>query len=360
MTMSVTRQDAAAEADREGRLPDATYTRLVEDGFARWFVPTDRGGDERSFEDLLEAVSSLGEDCTSTAWIASLTAFGGRYVRCLSPQAQQDVWAGGPDARVVASIKPQGRLQQVDGDIVLDGVWSYVSGVEQSDWALLSTPGGPPGAGPAPIMALVPRSDYSIVEDWSSFGMRATGSHSLRLDAVRVPSHRTAPRGPVMAGVPWGRPDLPAVPSTAVNGITFVAPALGAARAALRDVLPALAGPVTGPRALSVPSYQVEHARASAEVDAAALLLHRLAVGADAGRADPATVARSRRDATYALEVLVTALDRCLRVSGTRGTSRGTSSERRWRDVHSIASHAVMQFEPAAVEHTVLLTQEPA
>lgn len=359
--MSVTEQDAPAEAivsaseaavaDRAGQPPADIAHRLTGAGFAAWFVPERFGGRGEGFEPLLDRIIELGQTCASTAWVASLLAFGGRYAACLPVRAQEDLWALGPDVNLVTVIKPQGRVVATDDGFELSGTWTYVSGVEFSDWAMLMAPGGPPDASNAARLFLVPRSDYTIERSWDSLGMRATGSHSLVLDRVVVPAHRTALRDDVMAG---RGPNLPGdrhIPNVALNGITFVAPALGAVRGALEAARPHLAAPATGPRAFSRAAFQVEYGRASAECDTAELLLRCIAASADRDTITPALVLRNRRDATFALELLSAAADRCLRVSGTRGQDQGEAVQRFWRDVHSVASHAVMQFEPAGADY---------
>jgi alkylation response protein AidB-like acyl-CoA dehydrogenase len=93
-------------------------------------------------------------------------------------------------------------------------------------------------------------------------------------------------------------------------------------------------------------------ARAAAEIDAAGLLVERVATTADSGRITPQLVRRSRRDAAFALETLTAAVDRLLRVGGTQAQDSSHPLQRAWRDVRSVASHAVMQFEPAAIDYT--------
>ena len=146
-------------------------------------------------------------------------------------------------------------------------------------------------------------------------------------------------------------------PTLAVNGLTFVAPALGAALGALDAALPMVGGPVVGPRAASGQSYQIAYARAAGEIDAAHLLLERVAATADEGRPTPDLVQRSRRDSALALEMITSAVDALARTGGTRGQADGHPLQRYWRDVRSVSGHAVVQFEQAGVAYTQSLVQ---
>lgn len=342
----------AAQADVERRVGPDVIRAVVDAGFARWRVPTRWGGDERSHTELTAAVARLGEECASTAWLACLAAHAARYVTCLPEQGQADIWADGPDTLIAAVIKPMGTAVAVDGGFRLTGSWTYVSGVEYSDWALLTGPAPGPRSGGQPMrLFAVPRPDYTFQDTWNSLGMRGTGSHTLLLDDVFVPEHRVCLREDAMRGALVGLPGRAPLPNAAVSGLTFVTPALGAARGALAVAEQLVAVAPTGPRAGAGQAYQVDFARAAGEIDAAQLLLERASAVVD-GALSPQLARRNRRDCALALEMLADATDRLLRIGGTRAQEDGHPLQRYWRDVRSVAGHAVMQFEPAGVDYT--------
>ena len=55
-----------------------------------------------------------------------------------------------------------------------------------------------------------------------------------------------------------------------------------------------------------------------------------------------------RRDFTYAMKVLRTAMDDLIKISGSSGLRDDNCVQRCWRDVHAISSHVVMNFDVAA------------
>lgn len=343
----------AARADTERRVSPEVVQALVDVGFARWRVPSHWGGDERSHTELTAAVAALGEECASASWLAGLAAHAGRYVACLPEKGQADIWGDGPDALVAAVIKPLGRVVAVDGGYRLSGSWTYVSGVEYADWTLLTGPAPGPGSGGQPMRVFaVPRADYTYRDTWASLGMRGTGSHTLVLDDCFVPEHRACLREAVMRGETVGPTPRAPLPNPAVSGLTFVPPALGAARAALAVAAQLVTVAPTGPRAGAGTAYQVDYARAAGEIDAAQLLLERAAAVVDGPAVSPQLALRNRRDCALALEILAGATDRLFRIGGTRAQEDGHPLQRHWRDVRSVASHAVMQFEPAGLDYT--------
>ncbi|MFG2231679.1 hydrolase [Streptomyces sp. NPDC048723] len=342
----------AVSAEREWRLAAETVDAVVAAGFARHFVPVACGGNAGSFTALSQAIAELGEACPATAWCASVTAHLARMAAYLPSEGFHEIWQNGPDAVIVGSLIPAGRAEQAPGGWRLTGRWSYVSAVDHSDWALLC--GTVPGEeGPQARMFAVPRSDYTSVDSWSDIGMRATGSHSLVAEDVFVPERRVMDRNILLDGASAGSPaSCHAVPLRAVNALSFATPALGAARGVLQlwqdGVAAKLLKAQRGP-SVSRAAYETVLARAAGEIDSAQLLLERAAGIADRASAlTPLLEARNLRDCAFAMDLLVTAADRLFRSAGTGAHSVDAPMQRYWRDIHSMSSHVVLQFDAAA------------
>ncbi|MFF5103888.1 hydrolase [Streptomyces sp. NPDC000134] len=342
----------AVTAERQWRPARESIEAVVAAGFVRHFVPLDRGGNAGSFTALSRAVAELGEACPATAWCASVTAHLARMAAYLPVEGFREIWRDGPDAVVVGSLIPGGHAEPVPGGWRLTGRWSYVSAVDHSDWALLCGT-VPAEEGPRARMFAVARADFTVVDSWSDIGMRATGSHSLFAEGVFVPERRAMDRDVLLNGRSAGSPArCHAVPLRAVNALSFATPALGAARGMLalwRDGVAAkLRKPSPGP-GNSRAAYETALARAAGEIDSAELLLDRAARIADGtGPVTALLEARNLRDCALATDLLVTAADRLFRSAGTGAHSVDAPLQRYWRDIHSMASHVVLQFAAAA------------
>ena len=55
-----------------------------------------------------------------------------------------------------------------------------------------------------------------------------------------------------------------------------------------------------------------------------------------------------RRDFTYAMRMLRSAMDDLIKISGSSGLLDDNSVQRCWRDVHAISSHVVMNWDVPA------------
>ncbi|MEU5373636.1 acyl-CoA dehydrogenase family protein [Streptomyces sp. NPDC005951] len=352
---------AALRADRaeEDRQLTADVVRaMVEAGYARHFVPADHGGSAGTFTELSAAITVVGARCAAAAWSASLMANLARMAAYLPVEGRKEVWKDGPDTLIVGGVSPVGRAHAEGDGWRLSGKWPYISLVDHSDWALVCGVVRT-GAGYEPRLFALPREVYTVDKTWSDIGMRATGSNTLVAEDVFVPATLSFPVSDLHEreeAEPL--PPCHAVPLQAVNGLSFCLPILGAAEGALeywsvyaeqkiRSWSPARPGPGPGPG-----FYEEVLARCSGEIDAARLLLERVAGAADRGPGITAVeTARSQRDCALSADLLVGAVNRLFRASGTAGHSGEEPLQRIWRDVNSAAGHVVLQFGPCATAY---------
>lgn len=370
LTRAAGAQDAAAQGARYAReseqartLHPAVADALTQAGFARHFVPAEFGGTTGTFTELLESVARVGEGCTSTAWCAALQAAHGRLAAHLPHRGQADLWGAGADIPIAAAVvPPAGELTAVPGGYRLTGRWSFASGVDHAHWILLAAP-EPGDDGHRQRILAVPRADISILDTWHNSGLRGTGSHSVTVVDAFVPEHRTVARDALATGRDGeGVARCHRIPYTLVASLIFAAPALGAARGALRAWTALAAGRTSagGGRYLEDAVAQQVLARSATEVDAAHLLLRRAAERADQAPLDNLPVALNMRDASVAVEMLVGAVERLFRNGGARAQADGEPLQRFWRDVHALAGHGALQLPPAAAAYGQWVTAQTA
>ncbi|WP_432002434.1 acyl-CoA dehydrogenase family protein [Streptomyces sioyaensis] len=340
---------AGAVAERERRIDVRTVQALTEAGFARHFVPRRWGGGEGAFTELFDAAVEVAEGCASAAWCGVLWAGHGRFAAFLPEEGQRDLWEESPDVRISAAVvPPAGSAESVPGGWRVQGNWRFASGVDHADWLLVAVP-EPREAGAQVLVLAVPREELRIVDSWNSVGLRGTGSHEVVLRSAFVPERRSFEMGRMMNGdARLGRARCYAAPAQLVGGVLMMAPALGAARRALRVWSDLVVGKAAkGAADFAVPVWEAL-ARSSAELDAAALLLREVARRADREPRAEGGVAHGRRDAAVAAELVVTAVERLFRTGGSHGGCAEGELQRAWRDVHTATGHAALRLGSAA------------
>ncbi|WP_233873615.1 acyl-CoA dehydrogenase [Paraburkholderia adhaesiva] len=171
------------QSERECRVPNTSVDAMVEAGVFRAFTPLQYGGLELSPADFFDGLMRIAQCDSSAAWIAGQIVCHNLEIASMDPLLHEDFWGvHGPDARASSSYAPLGKAEKVEGGFVLNGRWTFSSGVDHAHYVVL-------GGGERNF--LVPVSDLVIDhESWDVQGMRGTGSKALTATNVFVPVHR--------------------------------------------------------------------------------------------------------------------------------------------------------------------------
>ncbi|WP_207631583.1 MULTISPECIES: acyl-CoA dehydrogenase family protein [unclassified Actinopolyspora] len=138
----------------------------------------------------------------------------------------------------------------------------------------------------------------------------------------------------------------------AISGLLFAAPALGAARGALREWSRQISRTSSsGQSRAEQPAVQTVAARSASEVDAAELLLSRVGHVVDRGDPTHEELLRGAYDCAVATDLLVGVVERLFRAAGSRGQLCSSALQRFWRDVHCLSSHVALQLEPSGIAY---------
>jgi 3-hydroxy-9,10-secoandrosta-1,3,5(10)-triene-9,17-dione monooxygenase len=212
---------------------------------------------------------------------------------------------------------------------------------------------------------LVPKRNFQIVDDWYVMGLRGTGSKSVVLDDVFIPQHRIIPLDILMPGRHYGSelyPENPyyRAPFVLVLNTMLQGPTIGMARGLVdlfdERVRTRVDGHSAQP-AFQRPGTQLRFAEATAEVDAAVLILRRICADlADLGRAvEPASVAdraRLRRDVAYTAKLCLQAADRLLESGDASGMYDQHLLQRWARDIHMAGLQFVLTWDEPAMTYS--------
>lgn len=363
--------ERAAETETQRRLPEANVEAIVDAGLHRIYQPARYGGAEMDYALQLDIGLALGAGCAATAWVALFYATHPFVVGMMEPEAQDDVWRATPDALIAnAFFIPPSKCEPVEGGFLLDGPWIVSSGVDHCDWnnlnVMVPTPDGPPEH----RFMLVPRQDFTVKDDWMANGLAGTGSHSIALDKVFVPEHRTLRtldcRGGPTPGSAASNSYLYRLPLMATFPAGACVSAPGIAQGALDAMRASMSARrnVGGAAVAELQTVQIRLSEASAEIDSAVALLRRDLeeidrMGAAGDLPDLEQRARYRRDWGYAVELSVRAIDRLYPLGGAKSLAAASPLQRAWRDLHAQASHAALNWDIQAQHYGRALLDLP-
>ncbi|HEY2503033.1 MAG TPA: acyl-CoA dehydrogenase family protein [Mycobacterium sp.] len=352
----------AARADAERRIPDENIDALTSAGLFKVLVPRWLGGYQADFTTLIKVISTLGQFCGSTAWVATLINGSGWAIGLWPDRAQHDVFDTNPDARIAGVFAASGTGKAVEGGLLISGRWLTASGCLHAHWGgvgvlVVDSSGTPIDQG----LALIPMDQLTIEDTWHVVGMRGTGSNTLVAEDVFVPSYRILSASQAFAGNSASEhkdEELYRAPFVPVLALVLVAPLLGLAKGALELVKDSLAKGRTiaytfYEKGVDSGSVQISMAHAASLIDSAELHCFRAAADIDdscktTDGMDFATRARVRMDAAVVHTRAREAMDLLLNVQGAGSFAQVSPLQQKWRDLETGSRHAVLNAGIAA------------
>ena len=351
----------ALQTERDRVIPLETHRAFQEAGFYKVFQPVRHGGYEMSISMLVEIGGELGRGCGSSAWIFTNLATQNWIIGMHQPQAQDDVWGRNPDALCASSFPTQGGSgRYVDGGVVLNGIWSFASGIDFADWANLQVFIPREGAPPDHRFVLAPKTDFTIKDDWFVNGLCGTGSKSIVFKDVFVPQHRVLNTQLIGGGPSPGSAINPGplykVPPFSVGTKVFSGVCLGLARGAFEMIVEEMGTRLSVGRVKmsELPTVQIRVAEAAAEIDAAEALLLKdcedaMRIGASGEKPPIELRARWRLNNAFAGQLCLRAIERLHPLIGARGLNQDSLFLLAWRDIHAAVSQITMAWDIQAV-----------
>jgi len=344
-------QAPACEAAR--KLTPAVMEALHRQGLVRYLQPKAWGGMELPFVSYFDIPELLSRGDISVGWTVDNLASHHRNLACFEPKAQEEVWGSNPDAGIASGIAyPQGKGVPADGGIALSGEWNFSSGTDHSDWSLLACIVRDGDRIVDYLFCLLHRSQYEVVDDWHTLGMRATSSKTVRCKDVFVPAYRAVSMHVAREGHSW--PGLKTnlnphyrIPISALGGHGIGACLIGNARAALEtaiDLVKSRSTNYTGARMRDFQTVQLRIGAAGAKIDAAYLLMRNDCLEVqrlyeEGGSADIEMRLRYKRNAAMGVKLCVEAVDSLHEMAGANGIYDHHPLQRMFRDMRAAAGH---------------------
>ena len=350
----------AAEAEKLRCIPPESIDDLRKAGLFRTLQPAVFGGYELPLDEAVLITATVAEGCGSTGWVQGVYSDHCATVGMFDGQAQKDVWGRSPDSLISSGFMPTGKVVRVDGGYRLNGRWSFSSGCDYADWALVRSfvPAAVDTDAAELYMFLVPKTDYTIIDTWFVMGMSATGSKDFRTkDEVFVPEHRALSNQDLTNGTGPGSEfnggALYRLPRHATVPFSLAAPLIGIAERALQIFVQGMRERSSGDRrAAQEGAIHMRVANSAAEIDAARALMLRdcreaMEIVQRGQQLSIEQRARNRRDIAYVAYLCTRALDRLFASAGGSNIYLDSEAQRLLRDIHAAGQHIALSWDVA-------------
>jgi len=361
----------ADQTERIGKLSDESVKLMRQAGVMRMLQPADFGGYAAHPREFAEAVMAVAKVCGSTGWVCGVGGVHPWEMALMDRKLQAEVWGENSDTWIASPYAAQGIATPTDGGYTLKGRWNFSSGTDHCDWIFLGAlVAGPDGRPAQPIKAMhvvLPRKDYTIVEDsWDVIGLSGTGSKDIIVDDAFIPAYRTIDSDEVASGADIAEKacrseTLYKLPFWSMFPLGITAAVIGITEGCLAAHLNYQRNRVTamGTKIKDDPYVLYAISEAAAEIAASRLQLldgiSRLYDIADAGRPinfeDRSLVRRNQIRSAWRA---VAAADEIFARSGGNAARKNNPLQRFWRDAHVGLGHAI--HTPGTVYHSTALT----
>ena len=350
-------REQAVEAEKIGKLTDATVKSMKSAGHIRLLQPKQYGGLEVHPREFAETVMALAALDPSAGWINGVVGVHPYQLAYADPRVAAEIWADDVDTWVASPYAPQGVARPVDGGYIFNGRWQFSSGTDHCEWiflgALLGDAEGKPVMPPQMLHMVLPRSDYEIVEDsWDVVGLRGTGSKDVIVRDAFVPSYRTMDAFKVMDGTAQREAGMTEtlylMPWSTMFPLGISSATIGIAEGALAAHLDYQRERVSaaGTAIKDDPYVMYAIGEAAADINAARQEIlanaDRIYDIVDSGReVSFADRAAGRRTQIRAVWRAVMAVDQIFSRSGGNAMRMDKPLQRYWRDAHTGLAHAI-------------------
>ncbi len=375
------RDDIAAAGDKAQemrKLPNDIVDKLVDEGFFRFTLPPELGGEDASSTDTIQILEALAAIDASVSWNVMLgSEINAMAAGGMDPDLAQEVYVDNP--RVIMcggggpGTTPPRAERTEDGGVKVWGQATFISGCHNADWCFMGAPlmrGDEMETDDAgnPIFKLwmLPRDQWEIIDTWDVAGLRGSGSNDVKADGAYVAPKYT---GVDLMSVPAHYPNpVFRMPVPLRLSFNKVAVALGVAKGVLetfadlaQNKIPMMSTSSLAKRPIA--QYRMGEAMAKYRAARTYVLQamedveEELAAGAPAP--GPETTLNARLACTFGANVCMELVDSLHNAAGTSGMRMYSPLERKLRDAHGCATHRWVSHPLYQDMGSIFLGNEP-
>lgn len=343
------------------RLPDSTMADLISAGMFKVMQPKRLGGHELAYGAQVPVSKEIAMGCGAAGWLVSVIGTHHWMLGKFEPKAQQDVWGANPDAICCSAFGySEIDVKPASGGYAVSGRWTFSSGSAAADWAMVSIPTPNDGGPMARKFAMIPKRDFTVLDNWHASGLRGSGSSDIVAKNIFIPDYRTIGFDVIDR---LDSPGAKANPGQTYNLNTFlvfnltgVGPALGCAQSAHDSFTTGMKQRrnVMGSKIPELQNIQMRTSEAGAEIAAGEALIdkHIAALRAAAskdGVLDRGYLLQFQRDCAYIGRLCLNAVGRLIDSQGAHGLADDNLVNLAHADLRGVTAHMTMGWDQNCV-----------
>lgn len=174
------------EAEKKRRLSAEVLQLIYDHALFKLFVPANMNGAEMELPRAICTFEEASFIDGSFGWLVTIGSGGGYFAGVSNQDVSRRLFS--PDDAIVAgSGYVGGHAAKTDNGYLISGSWKFCSG---ADFATIFTANARLEDGTVRSFIFTP-DQVEIDRDWDAFGLKATGSHTIRVKDALVPEDMT-------------------------------------------------------------------------------------------------------------------------------------------------------------------------
>ncbi|MCC4723026.1 acyl-CoA dehydrogenase [Salinicoccus sp. RF5] len=178
-------ESQAKQAEEDASVSSEVVELMKEVGITQMMVPKNQGGPDVSLRTFVKVLRKVANYNVSAAWLTFLYPLHNMLPAYLPKESQEKIYNdGGLIADIFAAV---GEAERVEGGYRVSGKWNFVSGINHASWVGVGVKVDNGEGGKEVILPMLYKDQFTIVENWDTFGLRGSGSNQIIVEDVFVP-----------------------------------------------------------------------------------------------------------------------------------------------------------------------------
>ncbi len=184
-------KDRGLEIEELGRLPKDIVELIYERQLFKLFTAKELGGKDLELLEGMKVFQQMSALDGNFGWLVTIGTGGNAFIPTLNKEVCEKIFLP-RNAVIAGSGHPSGRAVKIDGGYRVTGQWKYCSGADYATTFTMNCFVENEGIRTDKIISCSVNCDQvEVLNDWRAMGLKATASHTIRVQDVWVPEQET-------------------------------------------------------------------------------------------------------------------------------------------------------------------------
>ncbi|WP_155593160.1 acyl-CoA dehydrogenase [Lysinibacillus cavernae] len=190
-------KERGLEFEQLGKLPQDVLDFIYDQQLFKLFTAKELGGKDLDLVEGIKVFQQMSALDGNFGWLITIGTGGNAFIPTFSKEICEKIFTP-KEAVIAGSGYPTGVAVKTDGGYYVTGQWKYCSGSNYATTFTMNSYIEEYGVKTENIVSCsVNPQDVEILHDWCAMGLKATASHTIRVNNVWVPQEDTFQLGTI-------------------------------------------------------------------------------------------------------------------------------------------------------------------